>query len=99
LTENPKNPKSRICQISRNKGRFDVFIVSSPRPEKFFTKKISGFFHNSKKNFKILKNFQKKFEGRKKFPEIFLRNSGNSEKNFKNFHKKIPGASGTNALS
>jgi hypothetical protein len=26
-----------------------------------------------------------KFEGRKKFPEIFLRNSGKSEKNFTKF--------------
>jgi len=55
--------------------------------------KISKNFSNSKKNlkefpirkkiFKILKNFQNKFEESKKFPEIFLRNSGNSKKFFR----------------
>jgi hypothetical protein len=75
--------------------------------EKIFTK---NFLRNSgklKKFFKILKNFQKKFKGRKKFPEIFLGNSGKSEKNFKNFRlikknniqeNKIPCAHGTKNL-
>jgi hypothetical protein len=63
--------------------RFHIFI---PAPE--------NIFH--KKNFRILKTFQKKFWKRKKFQKIFSRNFPDRKKNFKkffqlrkNFQKKI----------
>jgi len=45
-----------------------------------------------KKNFEVLKNFEKKFDGNKKFTKKFSRNSGKNFKNSKKnlHHEKIP---------
>jgi hypothetical protein len=45
-----------------------------------------------KKNYKVLKNFEKKFGGNKKFTKKFSRNSGKNFKNSKKIlhYEKIP---------
>jgi hypothetical protein len=86
LTENPQKPKTSIVPDfwkQRPIQRFHLFI---PAPEKNFHKKF----------FRIFPQREKKFYNPKKFPEIFLRNSGKSGKNCKKisdikklFQKKI----------